>query len=124
MGRDTINSAGFAITIEGPGAIGFTLCLGLGTPQGAAQPFHDPSPLMTLGEADHLWVACDSDPVSVVAAKAAMSTAVRVWFDNLPTAIDIGGMVYNLKERALQAVRISHRPLAPRLTNGGLPSVV
>ena len=124
MGRDVENSAGLAPTIEGT-LIGYTLCLGLGNPQPGQPAFHNPSPLLTPAQAETLWEACDADPIVQADAEAAMTGPFLAWFQTLDTAMVIGGRTVNLQHRALQAIRISHRPLPPRLTaSGGLHAVV
>ena len=123
MGRDKIN-AEFGMEIEGPSAIGYVLSFGLGQPVSTTAAFHDPSPPMTVTEADALWVACNTNPITQATARAAMTLPVRSWFDALSTAFTLNGTTYNLQHRALQAVRITPRPVSPRLTSGGLTPVV
>lgn len=124
MGRDVVNTAGFALTLEGPSGLGYTLCVGMGNDQPVMGSFHDPSPLMTTAQAEALWVACNTDPVSKAAARAAMTPAVLAWFDGLGP-LTVNGTTYLIQDRILQAIRAGHRPLAPRFSpGGGLASVV
>ena len=124
MGRDEVNIAGLAVTLEGA-LTGWTVCLGLGNDQASTGRFHDPSPLMTTPQAIALWHACDSTPISKQAARAAMPVGVRAWFDTLSTALQVGSQVVDLQARALQAIYASQPPVPPRATvSGGLPAVI
>ena len=75
MGENVVNSAGFAITVEGSTA-GWTLCVGLGS-----AGLHQPSPLMSTTTAAQVHAAARqaSDIASAItAARAAMPPALSL----------------------------------------------